>query len=455
MKTVAAALLLVGCSVGAPPGFSGGDSWQVPMIGPLENGLVMVPVFINGKGPYTFALDSDSNVSVITKHIAIEAKLDLGKGPMLDDESDTQQIRYYAETLGLEVGTLTVGRLSTEVLADHAFDFDGRVIDGLIGRDIIADSLAFEIDRDRGVVTIMTQKAYERSAPGFAGTPIKYKTLSAQILAQIQPVPRNLVTAQIDGQPFSVHLDLGATTSQLRERSWQKAGLVAHPQAGRLIDEVGSPRNVDHLGQAASVTVDGVTATNVNFAPYDDKRWHDEDIEGSLGLDFFRDQNVLVDWNTHTFLTKPRTPEPTAARISRWHGSLMPQCPHVGCVTTSVIDPLANTPVEQRPQQHPGVVVSVVRDPQAANVALEVLIAARSSAADAHLRWLVVNLPANVDRAMTHLSARYLGSHLDVVDASPFPRTCPAPGSCIDEIQPRDDNTPVPPQPEPQPTASR
>jgi hypothetical protein len=439
MKRLLATVFLAGCSVGAPPGFSNGDSWTAPMIGPLEDGLILVPVFINGKGPYTFAIDTDANVSVITQHVVSDAKLRMGQGPRMDDESDTQRERFFAEVLGVEIGTLTLEKInSAEVLSDHAFDIDGRTIDGLLGRDVIADSLGFEFDRDRGMITLMTQDGFKRAVAAFGGTQIKYKQLSAQILAVTQPVSRKLVTAKIDGQPFSMHLDFGATNSQLRDRSWQKAALVSRQQVGSVIDEVGTPRTIDHMGEAASVTLDGITTPNVTFVPYIDKRFHDEDFEGTLGLDFFHGQAVLVNWDQNSIYTKPRgdIAATTAARIARWQGSLMPKCAQLGCVTINMVDPLAGKPPEQRPPQHPGVIVSVVRDHAAASVALEVLVAVTTPDPATHAKWLVVNLPANVDRAMTHLPAGYVGAQFTVVDASPFPRTCPDQGGCIDAIRP-------------------
>lgn len=408
------------------------------MIGPLEDGLILVPVFINGKGPYTFAVDTDANYSVVSQHIVREAKLNMGKGKQMDDESDTQRERFYAETLGVEIGTLTVERITAEVLSDHAFDIDGRSIDGLLGRDVIADSLGFELDRDRGVITIMTQAGLKHAEAAFGGTAIKYKLLSAQILATTQPVSRRLVTAQINGQSFPMHLDFGATNSELREHSWQKAGLVSRQQSGSVIDEVGTPRTIEHMGEAASVTLGSVTTEHVELVPYIDKRFHDEDLEGSLGLGFFHGQTVLANWDHNVIYTKPRGDlyATTATRISRWQGSLMPKCAQLGCVTVTMIDPLAGKPPEQRPAQHPGVIVSAVRDPAAASVALEVLVAVKTPDPAVHPKWLVVNLPANVNRAMTHLSPAYVGAQFVVVDASPFPRACPDQDGCIDALRP-------------------
>jgi hypothetical protein len=100
-----------------------------------------------------------------------------------------------------------------------------------------------------------------------------------------------------------------------------------------------------------------------------------------------------------------------------------------------VIDPLANKPAEERPAQHPGVVVSFVRDPATAGTPLEVLVAAHA-ANGTPLASLVVSIPADADRAMTHLPGEYAGVTLTVLDVDPFPRACPAAGGCVDVLSP-------------------
>src|SRR4051812_1080712 len=44
----AVTIALAGCTVGAPPGFSGGDRWTFPLVGPLEDGLLVTPVSVHG-----------------------------------------------------------------------------------------------------------------------------------------------------------------------------------------------------------------------------------------------------------------------------------------------------------------------------------------------------------------------------------------------------------------------
>src|SRR5712675_3310145 len=101
-----ASLVVAGCTVGAPPGFSSGDHWMFPLVGPLEDGLLVTPVSVHGHGPYLFAIDPDANVTAIDKQLVEDAELRMGTGPHRIDETDTGQIRFYAEMLELKVSNL-------------------------------------------------------------------------------------------------------------------------------------------------------------------------------------------------------------------------------------------------------------------------------------------------------------------------------------------------------------
>jgi hypothetical protein len=421
--------VLGGCTVGAPPGFSAGDSWTVPLIGPLEDGLLLVPALVNGKGPYVFLIDPDAPVSVVDQDVVTETGAHTGEGPHLLDESDTQQARYYAEILKWQLGSLTVeGPKPAQIVGAGAFDAGGRRIHGVIGRDIIADTVVFKFDRDAGLVTQTTLKTAKP-----AGTPVTYSLLRSRITnADVVPLSRKLVKADINGAPFTLHVDFGASASQLRARSWAKAKLV--PQEGSLflVDEVGMPREVKQESFADSVTLGGMTANHVGFVPYDDKRWPDQDLEGTLGLSFFTPFTVSANWDSKTLYLQPRAQVDVKTRISRWQSKTLSGCENLGCVKGSVIDPLANQPPETRPEKHPGVVVSFVRDATAAQLDVEAIIEIKSTAGAT--KWLLVNLPYGADRAMTHLPADYIGATMTVVDASPFPRQCPAQGGCVDII---------------------
>ena len=108
------------------------------------------------------------------------------------------------------------------------------------------------------------------------------------------PLSRRLVNAKIDGETYALHVDLGATPSQLRSRSWDKAKLAVSDLQIVLVDEVGMPRDVKKQGVASTVELGGVTASEVSFVSYADRRWMDQDLEGTLGLSFFKRFSVMA-----------------------------------------------------------------------------------------------------------------------------------------------------------------
>jgi hypothetical protein len=407
----------------------------IPLIGPLEDGLLLVPALVSGKGPFVFAIDPDAHVSIIDEEVLAAVKPATGEGPRMLDESDTEQNRFYAEILKWQLGTLTVdGPKPAQIVGKGTFDADGRRIHGVIGRDIIAASLVFGFDRDTGVVTLQTQKTFKAPASAAA---IKYEDFKSDVMnADVVPAPRRLVHAQVNGATFALHADFGATASQLRARSWSKGQLVETDTDGRVVDEAGMLRPVKKLGTAAMVSLGSVSSSQVGFVYYADKRWSDRYIEGTLGLGFFWPFAVIASWDTQTLFLTPRRAQANelATRLARWQSPALTACKLPGCATVTLTDPLANKPEAERAAQHPGVVLSVARDPATADLSLEVLVAS-TSADGKPLHWLVANLPPGAQRALTHLNASYVGATFQIIDVGLFPRSCPSEGACIDLLK--------------------
>lgn len=444
--------ILASCTAGAPAGFSGGDRWTIPLVGPLEDGRLLVPALVNGKGPFVFAIDPDARISVVDEQVVAGAELRTGSVNASGDETfalDEAGVRRaltFAQVSEWQLGTLNVhGSWPAEVVPRGTYDGDGRRIYGLIGRDIIAESLAFGFDRDLGVVTLMTTKSFEREDLSSGWASLKFDDLVSHVdSVEMVPPPRRVVEATIGDSTFTLHVDLGVTASQLRRELWAKAKLVPMETHGVAVDEVGTSRVIGNGAVAETVHVGnrngawggkdqrgGWTTPHVAFVAYVDKRWTTRDLDGTLGLGFFKPFKVFADWHTTAIYVTPRedTASTTTARIGRWQSKTLTSCPHLGCVEVKLVDPLAGKPPGEIPLKHPGVIVSVTRDPGAA-IDLEVLVSTQPRDQGPPLQWLVANLPAGVDRAMTHLPADYVGATLAVVDASPFPRACR--GGCVD-----------------------
>ncbi len=425
---LAAALGLVGCTSGPPPGFAGGtgDRWAFPLVGALEDDLLITPVTIDGRGPFLFGIDPDANASLIDEQLVKELKLLTRKGPDRVDESETQHPRFYAEVIALELGTLIVERRDAIIVKVGTLDVNGRRIHGMIGKDVLADSLVFGFDRDQGFGYLTTVKAFKPPPGAIALT---FEILPSRLPnVQVLPTPRRLVRASIAGEPFTLHLDLGAAASQLRESLWARAKLTSKNVNAAVIDEVGMPRLVTKAGISESVAVGSAAAATLAFVPYADKRWSDREIDGTLGLDFFRAYTVWLDGDGKTCHVGPRRPVEPKTRITRWESGALDRCTQLGCVTVRLVDPLAGKPVDPA-RPHPGLVLSITREEPAGGMGLEVILEATGRP---ELPRLVVNLPPTADRVMEHLKPEWVGASLVVIDASPYPRQCPAEGGCVD-----------------------
>ncbi len=419
-----------GCTSGAPSGFAGskGDRWAMPLVGPLENGLMLTQVTLDGKGPYLFAIDPDADISAIDEQVLKETQFRTFRGPSRLDETGTQQIRFYADVSGIEVGTLIVERRNAMIVKLGTFDREGRRIHGLLGRDIIPDSLVFGFDRDQGLAQLVVKKSF---VPPANAIKIPYELVLSQLPnIDVQPVSRRIAKVTIGGASFAMHLDLGEELSTLRENEWDKAKLTAEPAKAGSIDEVGIPHKIEKVGVGQATSLGTATVDKLTFAPYEDKRWPEQNVAGTLALDFFRGYNVWLDWDSRALYLAPRTPVPLATRIGRWDTGALGKCPHPGCVEVRMIDPMAGKELAAG-APHPGVILSVTRDEAAGGMDLEVVLEAKDHP---ELPRLVVNMSPNGERVLEHLKAEWANVAVQVIDASPFPRACPGATGCVDVI---------------------
>lgn len=434
MRSIAcAALLLAACPSKGPSGFSGGveDRWSFPLVGPLEDGLLVTPVMIGSVGPFLFALDPDAPVSAVDGEVVKRAGLRVGNGVPRIDESGAPQPRVYAEMVGVEVGTLIIERRRSIVVKPNTFDTAGRRIHGVLGHDVLAEGVVFGFDRDAGIATLVDATSFK---PPANAIPIPYQLVPKDVPA----VARRVARTTINGEPFELHLDLGATASQLRDTAWERAKLGTRELSATLVDEVGTPRRIAKVSEPATVTLAGAAGAPaassglVVFVPYADQRWAEHELAGTLGLGFFARHDVWVSFGTKTLYVAPREAVPLTTRVARWETGALGSCKTPGCVAVRVIDPLANKPLEEG-KPHPGVILSLTREERAGGMPLEVVLEPRGKP---ELPLVIANLPAHVDRLIDQLPPAFVGVTLEVVDVGPYPRSCPPrlENGCVDKL---------------------
>lgn len=391
----------------------------MPLVEPLSGGRLLTIVRVEDRGPYVFAIDPDAPSTTVDPEVVTHGEFRTQLGPRRVDEGDTSHPTFYTELTDLRVGDLNVSLVRAAVSEAHAFDDDGRRIHGVLGRDVIADSLVFSFDRDRGVAWLTTQEGFQ---PPPGASTIGYR----KRWAQVQAVPRRVAKVNVDGQDVDLHIDLGEKVSTLFPRHWDKAGLRPIEWNLTMIDEVGTHHDVDKLGIAEHVKVGGVERTGLGFVSYADKRFWWGRFDGSLGLDFLRPYVVSADWHHSMLYLTPRKAETASrtVRLARWN---MPACAEPGCVRLTLAPATTALPAEPRPT------LRVSRDP-ASTGALSVIVHATSRAGRT-LPALEVVLPPSVTSLHTSLDSMYGDAALEVVDASPFPRVCPSPSGCVIALQ--------------------
>jgi len=407
LRNVVVAVVMSGCALGPPPGFSQGTTWTFPLVDPLADGRLVTVLTVEGKGPYLVAIDPDAPYTMLDGNIIAEGHFPAKSGAREIDESDTSHPIFHAVVTNMRIGDLSISQRTVLVAKHMAFAGDGRPIAGVLGRDIVADSLVFGFDRDRGIAWLQTEDTY-KAPPDAIELAYSKGTRSRPDL-----VTRRLVSAEIEGKKYDVHLDLGAAESQLRPEHWSEAQLEVVPKTTQLVDEFGGRRTADTVGVAAKVSTGKITRERIGFVPYQDKRWDFGQLEGALGLDFFEPYSVAADWHHERYLLTERKggPESRADRLARWGDAIPAPCRASGCaaVTIESVDG--------------ALIARAVRDPAAAGKPLELLVRA-SAESGAALPRLYVNFPADVDHIEVGADARYANGKLEVIDASPYPFVC-------------------------------
>jgi hypothetical protein len=430
----AAALLLAACTPGAPPGFSGGTSWSFPLVTPLEGGPLLVAVTIHGHGPYLFQIDPDAPVSELDAALQTELDLRGATGPEFVDEADKGRNTMTAEVNHIKLGTLSVDAPMTWLVTPiGTFNSGGHQVRGVLGRDVFADSMVWGFDRQQGMGWLATQKGFVKPPDA---TVITTRVEKVRTSLGLRAVGRRLTHAIINGQQRTVHVDLGAVDSQLRASLWDKTGLTAVAVKRVEVDEAGTARQVTQAGIASKVEIGGITAENVLFVPYEDRRWMDNQLDGTVGLDVFDGHQVWANQNTNTYYLTGEQPTDAQARIDRWGSTALTGCGEPACTTISLLVPQApGEPGAEADAQMGRPVLAVSRTAEVASIALEVLVEARSADGGAtDLPRFVVVFPAGETQVSIAVEPEYMGTTFAVVDVSPFPRACPHEGACVYQL---------------------
>jgi hypothetical protein len=320
--------ILGGCAVGAPPGFSKGDSWGFPLVAPLEDDVLLVPVHVENRAEAVlFMIDPDSAVSSIDSALQNELKPYSRQVPHQLNERDQRVPVFMAELKRMRVGELEIENIRVRVHKVGTFWAGGRRVRGILGRDVLADSLLLSLDRDRGVGILATQGGI---SPPRQAHEISFRAYFHRRIAKVKVNGRH---------ELDMHLDLGARTTMLWAEQIQKAGLPKLNVRAELQDEYGTTWTESSGGLAAMVEIAGARVDAIVVLPYGDLRVEKGDLDGALGQNFFSRFNVIANWHERKMWLRKRTTDligTAPERLRRW-GRAFEGCTRAACVKVELV----------------------------------------------------------------------------------------------------------------------
>nr|WP_245842910.1 retroviral-like aspartic protease family protein [Sphingomonas laterariae] len=210
-----------------------------------------VNVFVNGRGPYPFAVDTGSDRTAVARSLSERLDLPDGKTATMHSMGGSGQIST-AMIDRLQVGGKEVRDVRAPVLADRHIG-----VSGLLGVDGLADQRV-EMDFIAGEMKIYPSKVVrERSEPGTIV--VKARRKYGQLI---------LVDADIDGEKVNVILDSGAQISvgnNALRRKLARKGKQGSVQPITLIDVAGRAVEAE-MGVLPKMRVGGLRVEGLSIA---------------------------------------------------------------------------------------------------------------------------------------------------------------------------------------------
>lgn len=282
--------------------FSGSRMKQSISFSLLKN-LVVIPVYIDGKGPFNFILDTGVGPMIITdpglmdslkfQNLRTVKIAGLGKGEPLD--------AYVSASITARVGDAEYPRIPTAILKEDLFNLSsylGTPIHGLLGYHFFK-SFVVEV-RYVAKRLVFYRHGYERK---IKGTKVPLEIIGDKPYAQL-----NIRMEGGDAIPLTVLLDNGASHALSLEKLDEKA----FPQPEKTIPAnlgVGLSGPIDgRMGRIAHLEFGGYHLNSVlgSFPAFDDQftKILIKERNGNLGADVLSRFNTTYDYEHKTLYLK-------------------------------------------------------------------------------------------------------------------------------------------------------
>ncbi|MGY2133327.1 aspartyl protease family protein [Hymenobacter sp. HD11105] len=280
---------------------------QVSVAYAAETNLLVIPVYLNGKGPFNFLLDTGVATSTITNprlkrqlgiHTAKEYSI-AGVGPK------TPLLAYRTQPVHVEFAGIEALNFSFTIVTEKALDFErltGVPIDGILGFDLF-QSFIVTVQPTRGTITFTDPTRSDLVKDNsWTSIPLALEDSKPYITADIAVTESIVLPLKLvvdTGAGHALSLELGSHPSlclpKQRMRAYLGQGL-----SGSIRGFVGRVRSLQLGGyQLESLATSFPDASNNIAQRITIPR------NGTLGFDVLRRFDIVIDYPHNQLMLRP------------------------------------------------------------------------------------------------------------------------------------------------------
>ncbi len=199
----------------AYPFFFDGKRKQMLLPFKFERNLIIIPLFINGKGPFNFILDTGVTIFIITDpNLSDSIGLSSGRTIEITGLGEGDELEAKVVTgLEIKIGNTTARNMAGAQLSRDAFllsSYVGTPITGLIGYDFF-NSFNIRINYTAQIITVSKSEDY-KPRKGFKAIPISIENQKPYIRVETKlndstTILSKLVIDTGAGHPISLETD--------------------------------------------------------------------------------------------------------------------------------------------------------------------------------------------------------------------------------------------------------
>jgi predicted aspartyl protease len=269
----------------------------------LLNNHVYVQATVNGRGPYTFIVDTGGH-TLISPRLAAEAGLKVAGAGSTSGAGEGKETTGFARYREIALGPVCLTDQPAFITNIYDRSVEGIAVDGMVGFELFA---RFAVKLDYGAKT-MTVSEFSAFDPHGAGTPVPFKFYDHL------PAVRGM----IDGLPARFDIDTGSRS----ELDITSPFVAAHHLRQRYTPGISTITGWGVGGAARSYVVrvpalslGSVRVPNIVAGLSEAKSgsFSDPNYEGNIGSGLLNRFVVSFDYRRKTMYLKPLYPEPADA----------------------------------------------------------------------------------------------------------------------------------------------